>query len=288
MAKEINPDIIFGTDPDADRIGVVVKDSNGEYQILNGNQIGVLLSHYILEAYKNQNKLPKDGAIVKTIVTTEMVRNICKDYSVELFDVLTGFKYIGEMIGRFEQNNRNSFIFGFEESFGCLFGDHARDKDAVVTAQMIAEMTLYYKSIGLSLYEGFIQLCDKYGYYREKLVSIELKGKEGQEKISKCIDYLRNNDLKEIDNIKVTKIYDYKLSKAKSLIDSSIEGLTLPKSNVLKFILEDDSWFVVRPSGTEPKMKIYLSVVGKTLEDSKMQIHKFEDSVMKVINNILE
>lgn len=288
MAKEINPDIIFGTDPDADRIGVVVKDSNGEYQILNGNQIGVLLSHYILEAYKNQNKLAKDGAIVKTIVTTEMVRNICKDYNVELFDVLTGFKYIGEMIGRFEESNSNSFIFGFEESFGCLFGDHARDKDAVVTAQMIAEMTLYYKSIGLSLYEGFIKLCDKYGYYREKLVSIELKGKEGQEKISKCIDYLRNNDLKEINNIKVTKIYDYKLSKAKSLIDSSIEGLTLPKSNVLKFILEDNSWFVVRPSGTEPKMKIYLSVVGKNLEDSKMQIHKFEDSVMKVINNILE
>ena len=287
MAKEINPDIIFGTDPDADRIGVVVKDSNGEYQILNGNQIGLLLSHYILEAYKSQNKLNKDGAVIKTIVTTEMVRNICKDYNLELFDVLTGFKYIGEMIGRFEESKSNSFIFGFEESFGCLFGDHARDKDAVVTAQMIAEMTLYYKSIGLSLYEGFIQLCDKYGYYREKLVSIELKGKEGQEKISKCIDYLRNNDLKEINNIKVTKIYDYKLSKARSLIDSSVEELTLPKSNVLKFILEDNSWFVIRPSGTEPKMKIYLSVVGKDLEDSRIRIDKFENLVMKVINNIL-
>lgn len=191
------------------------------------------------------------------------------------------------MIGRFEKSNSNSFIFGFEESFGCSFGDHARDKDSVVTAQMIAEMTLYYKSIGLSLYEGFIKFCDKYGYYREKLVSIELKGKEGQEKISKCIDYLRNNDLKEINNIKVTKIYDYKLSKARSLIDSSVEELTLPKSNVLKFILEDNSWFVIRPSGTEPKMKIYLSVVGKDLEDSRIRIDKFENLVMKVINNIL-
>ena len=287
MAEEINPDIIFGTDPDADRIGVVVKDSNGKYQILNGNQIGVLLTHYILEAYKNENNLPHNGAIVKTIVTTEMVRNICKDYNVELFDVLTGFKYIGETIGNFEKDNSNTFIFGFEESFGCLFGNHARDKDAVVTAQMICEMTLYYKNKGLSLYEGFINLCEKYGYYKEKLISIELKGKEGQEKISSCIEYLRANEIKEINGVMVKTFFDYKLSQSKDMQTNKLSILTLPKSNVLKYVLEDGSWFVVRPSGTEPKMKIYLAVIGNSIEDSNVKMNIFEKEIMKNINEVL-
>lgn len=287
MAKEINPDIIFGTDPDADRIGVVIKDSNGLYKILNGNQIGVLLTHYILEAYKKENKLDKKGAIIKTIVTTDMVRNICNDYGVQLFDVLTGFKYIGELIGKFEKSNSNFFIFGFEESFGCLFGEHARDKDAVVTAQMICEMTLYYKSIGLSLYDGFINLCEKYGYYKEELVSIELKGKEGQEKISDLINYFRNNDLLEVDGVKVDTIYDFKFSKAKSIITGKEEKLTLPQSNVLKYVLSDGSWFVIRPSGTEPKMKIYISVIGENLKNSEVKIKRFSSSIMNLINGEL-
>ncbi|GEQ20885.1 phosphomannomutase [Clostridium butyricum] len=287
MSEEINPDIIFGTDPDADRIGVVVKDSNGKYQILNGNQIGVLLTHYILEAYKNENKLAHNGAVVKTIVTTEMVRNICKDYNVELFDVLTGFKYIGEAIGNFEKDNSNTFIFGFEESFGCLFGDHARDKDAVVTAQMICEMTLYYKNKGLSLYEGFINLCEKYGYYKEKLISIELKGKEGQEKISSCIEYLRANEIKEINGVMVRTFFDYKLSQSKDMKTNKLSMLTLPKSNVLKYVLEDGSWFVVRPSGTEPKMKIYSAVIGSSIEDSNVKMDVFEKEIMKNINEAL-
>lgn len=287
MAEDINPDIIFGTDPDADRIGVVVKDSNGKYQILNGNQIGVLLTHYILEAYKNENSLSHNGAIVKTIVTTEMVRNICKDYNIDLFDVLTGFKYIGETIGNFEKNNSNTFIFGFEESFGCLFGDHARDKDAVVTAEMICEMTLYYKNKGLSLYEGFINLCEKYGYYKEKLISIELKGKEGQEKISSCIEYLRSNEIKEIDGVMVETFFDYKLSQSKDMQTNQLNMITLPKSNVLKYVLEDGSWFVVRPSGTEPKMKIYLAVIGNSIEDSNVKMNIFEKEIMKNINEVL-
>ena len=287
MAEEIKPDIIFGTDSDADRIGVVVKDSNGKYQILNGNQIGVLLTHYILEAYKNENSLPHNGAIVKTIVTTEMVRNICKEYNVELFDVLTGFKYIGETIGNFEKNNSNTFIFGFEESFGCLFGDHARDKDAVVTAEMICEMTLYYKNKGLSLYEGFVNLCEKYGYYKEKLISIELKGKEGQEKISSCIEYLRSNEIKAINGIRVKVFFDYKLSQSKDMQTNQLNMLTLPKSNVLKYVLEDGSWFVVRPSGTEPKMKIYLAVIGNSIEDSNVKMNIFEKEIMKNINEAL-
>ncbi|WP_217077934.1 phospho-sugar mutase [Clostridium baratii] len=284
MAKTLNPDIIFGTDPDADRIGTVVKDSEGEYQILTGNQMGVLLTHYILDSYKELNKLPDNGAVIKTIVTTEMVRNICKDYNVELFDVLTGFKYIGEMMTSFENTNSNKFLFGFEESYGCLFGDHARDKDAVIAAQMIAEMTLYYKSKGLSLYDGFINLCEKYGYYKENLISIELKGKEGQEKIKACLDNLRKNPIKDIKGVKVKTFFDYKESIEKDLESGEIKEVKLPKSNVLKYILEDGSWFVVRPSGTEPKIKIYLAVVGKSLEDLEEKVKTFEKNVMKIVN----
>ncbi|MGG7078791.1 phospho-sugar mutase [Clostridium sardiniense] len=283
MAKELNPDIIFGTDPDADRIGAVVKDSKGEYQILTGNQMGVLLTHYILDSYKELNNLPENGAIIKTIVTTEMVRNICKDYNVELFDVLTGFKYIGEMMTGFENTNSSTFLFGFEESYGCLFGDHARDKDAVIAAQMIAEMTLYYKSKGLSLYEGFINLCEKYGYYKENLISIELKGKEGQEKIKDCLDTLRENPIKEINGVRVKTFFDYKESIEKDLESGEVKEVKLPKSNVLKYILEDGSWFVVRPSGTEPKMKVYLAVVGFDLEDSNKKAIEFEKNIMKNI-----
>ncbi|CUP97329.1 phospho-sugar mutase [Clostridium baratii] len=283
MAKELNPDIIFGTDPDADRIGAVVKDSEGEYQILTGNQMGVLLTHYILDSYKELNNLPDNGAVIKTIVTTEMVRNICKDYNVKLFDVLTGFKYIGEMMTDFENTNSNKFLFGFEESYGCLFGDHARDRDAVIAAQMIAEMTLYYKNKGLSLYEGFINLCEKYGYYKENLISIELKGKEGQEKIKACLDNLRKNPIKDIKRVKVKTFFDYKESIEKDLESGEIKEVKLPKSNVLKYVLEDGSWFVVRPSGTEPKMKVYLAVVGEDLEDSNKKIKEFEKNIMKNI-----
>ncbi|MFR9239390.1 MAG: phospho-sugar mutase [Clostridium baratii] len=283
MAKDLNPDIIFGTDPDADRIGAVVKDSEGEYQILTGNQMGVLLTHYILDSYKELNNLPDNGAVIKTIVTTEMVRNICKDYNIELFDVLTGFKYIGEMMTNFENTNSNKFLFGFEESYGCLFGDHARDKDAVIAAQMIAEMTLYYKSKRLSLYEGFINLCEKYGYYKENLISIELKGKEGQEKIKACLDNLRKNSIKDIKGVKVKTFFDYKESIEKDLESGKIKEVKLPKSNVLKYVLEDGSWFVVRPSGTEPKMKVYLAVAGSNLEDSNKKIKEFEKNIMKNI-----
>ncbi|WP_394883456.1 phospho-sugar mutase [Clostridium baratii] len=283
MANELNPDIIFGTDPDADRIGAVVKDSEGEYQILTGNQMGVLLTHYILDSYKELNNLPGNGAVIKTIVTTEMVRNICKDYNVELFDVLTGFKYIGEMMTGFENTNSNKFLFGFEESYGCLFGDHARDKDAVIAAQMIAEMTLYYKSKGLGLYEGFINLCEKYGYYKENLTSIELKGKEGQEKIKACLDTLRKNPIKDINGVKIKTFFDYKESIEKDLELGEIKEVKLPKSNVIKYVLEDGSWFVVRPSGTEPKMKVYLAVVGSDLEDSDVKIKEFEKNIMKNI-----
>lgn len=287
MAKEVNPDIIFGTDPDADRIGAVVKDSMGEYKILTGNQMGVLLTHYILESYKDLGQMPSNGAVIKTIVTSEMIRGLCAYYGVELFDVLTGFKYIGEMITNFKETGSNTFLFGFEESYGCLFGEHARDKDAIIAAQMICEMTLYYKNKGLSLYEGFINLCEKYGYYKEALVSIELQGKEGQEKITNCLDYLRENEITEVNGVKVKTSYDYKESVEKDLETGAVKTLKLPKSNVLKYVLTDGSWFVVRPSGTEPKMKVYISTIGKNLEDSEVKVKTFENNVMSIVNEIL-
>lgn len=272
MAKEIQPDIIFGTDPDCDRIGVVVKDNNGEYQVLSGNQTGMLLTNYILSSLKEMNKLPENGAVIKTIVTTESVRKMTEEYGVTLIDTLTGFKYIGEKIREFEESGSNEYLFGFEESYGYLAGTFARDKDAVVASMLIAEMTLYYKEQGKTLYDGLIELYNKYGYFKESLVSIELAGKEGQEQIAKCIDGLRNDALKEMNGVKVITSFDYKLSKEVNNLTDEEKEIKLPKSNVLKYVLEDDSWFVVRPSGTEPKMKIYLSVKGSSLEDSKEKL----------------
>ena len=212
MAKEENPDVIFATDPDCDRIGVVVKDSEGEYRVLTGNQTGLLLTQYILDALKEEKRLPENGAVIKTIVTTDGAKKIAEEYNVELIEVLTGFKYIGEKIQGFKENNDKIYLFGFEESYGYLAGDFVRDKDAVIASMLIAEMTLYYKEKGKSLYDGLIDLYEKYGYFKETLVSFELKGKEGAEKIANCIDSLRNEKLVEVNGIKVNDKYDYKLA----------------------------------------------------------------------------
>ena len=230
------------------------------------------------------NKLPKNGAVIKTIVTTESVRKMTEEYGVTLIDTLTGFKYIGEKIREFEESGSNEYLFGFEESYGYLAGTFARDKDAVVASMLIAEMTLYYKEQGKTLYDGLIELYNKYGYFKESLVSIELAGKEGQEQIAKCIDGLRNDALKEMKGVKVVTSFDYKLSKEVNNLTGEEKEVKLPKSNVLKYVLEDDSWFVVRPSGTEPKMKIYLSVKGSSLENSKEKSENFKNAIMEVIN----
>ncbi|MGL5244451.1 MAG: phospho-sugar mutase [Sarcina sp.] len=284
MAKEITPDIIFGTDPDCDRIGVVVKGNNEEYEVLTGNQTGMLLTNYILSSLKELNSLPSNGAIIKTIVTTESVRKMAEEYNVELFDLLTGFKYIGEKIRQFEETGSHKYLFGFEESYGYLAGTFARDKDAVVASMLIAEMTLYYKQQGKTLYDGLIELYEKYGYFKEELVSIELQGKEGQEKISKCLDNLRSEKIEAINGVKILKAFDYKLQKEVNNITNEINDVNLPVSNVLKYVLEDDSWFVVRPSGTEPKMKVYLSIKGTSLENANVVINEFKESVMNLIN----
>lgn len=287
MAKESNPDIIVGTDPDADRIGVVVKEANGEYKVLTGNQTGLLLTEYILDAMKEEGTLPNNGVVIKTIVTTEGAREIAKAYNIEIMDVLTGFKYIGEKIREFNEAGDKKYLFGFEESYGYLVGDYVRDKDAVVAAMLIAEMTLYYKEQGMSLNDALVKLYEKYGFFKETLVSIELKGKDGQEQIAKCIDTLRNATLTSVSDVNINTKLDYKLSIEEDLVAGSKNEINLPKSNVLKFVLGDGSWFVVRPSGTEPKMKVYLAVKGSSLEDSEDKLEKFKNDVMEIINGML-
>ena len=287
MAKNEAPDIIFGTDPDCDRIGVVVNLGNGEYKVLTGNQTGLLLTDYILGSLKETGKLPDNGVVIKTIVTTEGARKIAEGYGVEIMDVLTGFKYIGEKIQQFNTTGDKKYIFGFEESYGYLAGEFVRDKDAVIASMLIAEMTLYYKNKGMSLYEALIKLYERIGFFKEELVSLELKGKECAEKISACIDSLRHEALTEVDGVKVKTKLDYKLKVEENLLTSEKKDINLPTSNVLKYILEDGSYFVVRPSGTEPKMKVYLAVRGNSLENAESEIARFKDKVMKVINDKL-
>jgi phosphoglucomutase len=284
MGEKIQPDIIFGTDPDCDRIGVVVKDSAGKYRVLTGNQTGVLLTHYILNSMKDLNQLPQNGTVIKTIVTTEMVGKIAEEFNVEVIDVLTGFKYIGEKIKEFEEHNNKTYLFGFEESFGYLAGDFVRDKDAVIAAMLVCEMALYYKTKGMNLYEALEELYHKYGYYKESLVSLELQGKEGQEKIAGALEYLRGSMKDYVGEAKIIKFYDYKAGFEKNSLTSKKYALDLPKSNVLKFILKDESWFVVRPSGTEPKMKIYMSVIGDSYEDAEYKVESFKREVMAIID----
>lgn len=287
MASEVKPDIIFGTDPDCDRIGVVVKDKEGKYQVLTGNQTGVLLTNYVITALKETGKLPDNGAIIKTIVTTELARKICEANNVEMMDVLTGFKYIGEKIKEFEASGSNTYLLGFEESYGYLAGTFVRDKDAVIASQLVCEMALYYKEKGMSLYDGLTEIFETYGFYKEGLVSIDLEGKEGQEKIAKAIEALRYSDDSEVNGVKIVKKMDYKLSVEKDLVNKTEKVLNLPKSNVLKYILEDNSWFVVRPSGTEPKMKVYVSVAGNSLVDADAKVAEFKNNVMVIINKAL-
>ena len=287
MAKTNTPDIIFGTDPDCDRIGVVVKENSGEYKVLTGNQTGLLLTDYILSSLKEEGKLPSNGVVIKTIVTSEGARAIANYYGVEIMDVLTGFKYIGEKIREFQEKGDKKYLFGFEESYGYLAGEFVRDKDAVIASMLIAEMTLYYKEQGKSLYEALIELYNRIGFFKEDLISIELKGKEGQEKISKCLDLLRETALTEVDGVKVATRLDYKLSKEENLENNTEFVINLPKSNVLKYILADGSSFVVRPSGTEPKMKVYSAVKGESITNAEEKLKRFNEKVMEIINEKL-
>lgn len=284
MAKTVQPDLIFGTDPDCDRIGVIVKEDSGEYKVLTGNQVGVLLSDYMLNARKETGVLSGKDTLIKTIVTTEMAARVAENYDAQIMNVLTGFKYIGEKIEQFERTGSNNFVLGFEESYGYLSGGFVRDKDAVIAATLIAEMALYYKTKGMNLAQALHGLFEKYGYYKEQLISITMEGKDGQEQIAAMITNLRNDMPKEVNGVKIAVSEDYKLSEHVENATGAKSVINLPKSNVLKFILEDNSWFVIRPSGTEPKVKIYASVVGKNAADADARSEEFVKAIKAVLN----
>lgn len=282
LAEKVGAEVIVGTDPDADRVGAVVKNKDGEYVVLNGNMTGVLLAEYIL----SQKKLPENGALVSTIVSTNMTKVIAKNYGVDYFETLTGFKYIGEKILQFEQSGSHQYIFGFEESYGSLAGTYARDKDAVVATMLIAEVATYYKDRGMTLYDGLIEMYEKYGYYKEDINAITLKGLDGIELMGKILANLRNNPPTVINGKKVIETRDYQSQVIKNLITNEETQITgMPKSDVLYYVLEDDSWFCVRPSGTEPKIKIYFGVSDVSNELAGAKLNKVMADVNEVFEN---
>ena len=273
LAAQVDADLIIGTDPDCDRMGAVVKDSNGEYFIMTGNQSGAIMVDYLLSSLKEKGQLPADGVVVKTIVTSEMGAVIAQSYGAEVMNTLTGFKYIGEKMTQFDQEGGHTFLFGYEESYGYLAGNYARDKDAVVASMLIAEACAYYKSKGLSLYDVLLKLYAEHGYFLEKLESRTMKGKDGVEQIQGIMSDWRTNPPAEINGRKVVQVLDYSLG---------LDGL--PKENVLKYVLDDQSWFCLRPSGTEPKIKVYFAVCGESVENSKSLLEGLVQSVMKRVD----
>ncbi|KAA8750772.1 phospho-sugar mutase [Priestia megaterium] len=282
--KEIGADLLMATDPDADRLGVAVKDNTGEYVVLTGNQLGALMLHYLLIQKKEQGILPENGAVVKTIVTSEIGRAIALSFGLETFDTLTGFKFIGEKINEFEQSGHYQFQFGYEESYGYLIGDFVRDKDAVQSAVFAAEVAAYYKAQGKSLYEGLLEIFSKYGYYKESLRSITLKGKDGAEHIKKLVDTFRLNPVSELGEIVVTCIEDYQSGERVHMKEGTVESMPFPISNVLKYHFEDGTWFTIRPSGTEPKVKFYFGVKKESLVQSEKHLLEIEQLVMERVN----
>lgn len=288
LAKEVDADLVLATDPDADRLGVYVKDAkSGEYITLTGNMSGCLLAEYELSQIEKQSGIPADGALIKTIVTTNMADAIAKHYNVKLIEVLTGFKYIGQQIFGFEQSGKGTYLFGFEESYGCLIGTHARDKDAIVATMALCEAAAYYKTQGKTLWDAMIDMYEKYGYYKDGIQSITLSGKEGLEKIQSILETLRNNTPSEIAGYKVVSARDYKLDTVKDMQTGAVTTTGLPSSNVLYYDLTDDAWLCVRPSGTEPKVKFYYGVKGTSLEDADKKSESLGQEVIAMINKML-
>ncbi len=282
-AKECGADLIIGTDPDADRCGIIVKDTKGEYVSITGNQAGVLLTEYILSSLKERGELPTDGFVVKTIVTTNIIQKICDNYGVEMKEVLTGFKFIGEKIKEAEESGKGTYLFGFEESYGYLKGTYARDKDAVVASMLIAEMALYYQEKGLSLYDQLMNIYDKYGCHQENVVSVTLEGATGTEKIAHIMEALRNNPPKEIGEKEVLYIRDYQKSERVNVQTGEREEITLPVSNVIYLELADGNNFIVRPSGTEPKIKLYCLLCGKDLKEADELLEKVKKDISEIV-----
>ena len=283
LAKENGADLIIGTDPDADRCGIMIKGADGEYISLTGNQTGLLLTEYLLETKKLRGELPEDGFVVKTIVTTNIIKAICESYGVEMKEVLTGFKFIGEKIKEAEETGHGTYLFGFEESYGYLAGTYARDKDAVVASLLIAEMALFYREKGLSLYDQLENVYKKYGYYNEFVVSANFEGAEGAEKMKEIMQTLRSNPPKEFGGKQVLAVRDYKKSERVDLKTGEKEKILLPTSDVIYLELEDNNNFIIRPSGTEPKIKLYCLLCGKTREEAVQLEEGFKADIDNII-----
>ena len=288
LAKEVDADLILATDPDADRLGVYVKDTaSGEYKVLTGNMSGCLLADYEIGQRKALYGLPDDGFLIKTIVTSNLADAIAKGYDIGLIEVLTGFKYIGQQILKFETTGKGTYLFGFEESYGCLIGTHARDKDAIVATMALCEAAAYYRTQGKTLWDAMLDMYERYGYYKDDIQSITLKGIEGLQKIQQIMDTLRKNPPAEIGGYTVLKARDYQADTIKDTATGEVTKTGLPSSNVLYYDLSDDAWVCVRPSGTEPKVKFYYGIKGDSLADAEEKSAKLGKEVLAMIDAIL-
>ncbi len=280
LAKKVDADLVLATDPDADRLGVYAKDTKtGEYKVFTGNMSGMLICEYQMSQKKALGILPANGALVTTIVSSNMAQAVAKEYGMKFIECLTGFKYIGEQIKFFEQTGSNEYVFGFEESYGCLVGTHARDKDAVVAVMALCEAAAYYKTQGITLWDQMLNIYNKYGYYKEDLFTMTFKGADGAKKMQDMMDAYRKNTPKQVGAYKVLRLRDYKNDVITDLATGETTPTGLPKSNVLYFELEDDAWFCVRPSGTEPKIKFYAGIKGTSLEDSAKKLSDLMEAI---------
>ena len=288
LAKQHDADLVLATDPDADRLGVYVKDKDGEYHCLTGNMSGSLLAEYELSQIKATKGLPKDGALIKSIVTTNLVNEMAKSYGVKLVEVLTGFKFIGQKMLEFETKHNGTYLFGFEESYGCLIGTHARDKDAIVATMALCEAAAYYRSQGKTLWDAMIDIYEKYGYHVDAIHTLTLKGIEGLEKIKSIMDQLKSHTPKEIAGLEVLWARNYDNDTATNMKNKAVVPTGLPKSNVVYYELEGGAWLCVRPSGTEPKIKFYYGIKGSSYDEAQKESAAFGDKVMDLIYDILE
>ena len=278
LGRQVGADVLVATDPDADRVGVEVLQKDGSYLNLSGNQIGAIMAKYILEAHKNAGTLPENAALCKSIVSTDLVTKIAESYGATMFNVLTGFKFIAEKIQEFEEKHNHTYMMGFEESFGYLIKPFVRDKDAIQAVLVVAELAAYYRSRGLTLADGIEEIYKEYGYYAEKTISVTLSGVDGAEQIKAIMAKFRNNAPKEWNTTVITIVEDFKAQTA-TAADGTVTNLTTPPSDVLKYTLADGSWIAVRPSGTEPKIKFYIAVVGETNEESQAKIANIEAEI---------
>lgn len=283
LGREVDADVLVATDPDADRLGVEIRQPDGSYKNLSGNQIGAIIAKYILEAHKTAGTLPENAALAKSIVSTELVTKIAESYGATMFNVLTGFKFIAEKIQEFEEKHNHTYMFGFEESFGYLIKPFVRDKDAIQAVLLVAEIAAYYRSRGLTLADGIDEIYKEYDYFAEKTISVTLSGVDGAAEIKKIMDKFRENGPKQFNNTDIVLLEDFQKQTA-TKNDGIISNLTTPPSNVLKYTLADDSWIAVRPSGTEPKIKFYIATVGNDLADAETKIANIEKEITTFVN----